>query len=40
MKILIAQQVGGSDECYTPKIAINPLIPFLPVGCKIWECAR
>jgi len=27
------------DECYTPEYAINPLLPYLEKGWKIWDCA-
>ena len=30
---------GHTDEIYTPKYAINPLLPFLNKEWKIWECA-
>ena len=27
------------DECYTPEYAINPLLPYLREGWRIWDCA-
>ncbi|MBE3140716.1 MAG: hypothetical protein IMZ53_09055, partial [Thermoplasmata archaeon] len=30
---------GHSDEMHTPKIALNPLLPFLKDDWRIWECA-
>ena len=30
---------GHTDEIFTPKEAINPLLPFLDKDWKIWECA-
>ena len=30
---------GRSDEFFTPKYALNPLLPFLKKGWKVWECA-
>ncbi len=27
------------DCCYTPSYALDPLLPFLPRGCTIWESA-
>lgn len=27
------------DECYTPKYAINPLLPYLKKELVIWDCA-
>ena len=30
---------GHTDEVFTPKYAINPLLPFLKKNWKIWECA-
>jgi len=30
---------GHSDEMMTPKVAINPLLPYLKKDWTIWECA-
>jgi hypothetical protein len=30
---------GHTDEIYTPSYALNPLLPFLKDGWRIWECA-
>ena len=30
---------GRTDEFYTPKYALNPLLPFLKKEWTIWECA-
>ena len=30
---------GHTDEIYTPRYALNPLIPFIKDDWKIWECA-
>lgn len=30
---------GHTDEIYTPKYALNPLLPYLKDEWKIWECA-
>ena len=40
MKRLIAQSNNGSDECYTPLVALNPLLPFLKQEWRVWECAQ
>jgi 23S rRNA G2445 N2-methylase RlmL len=37
--ILPRQKNVKLDEVFTPKEAIYPLLPFLPKGCTIWECA-
>jgi hypothetical protein len=39
-KILVAQTTAKHDEAYTPKYAINPLLPFLKKEWVIWECAE
>ena len=33
------QQQGHSDEFQTPSYAVDPLIPYLPAGARIWEPA-
>ena len=33
---LIYHQIN--DEIYTPEIALNPLLKYLPKNIKIWEC--
>jgi len=38
-KKLQIQSNGRPDEFYTPKEAIQPLLPFLKKGWTIWECA-
>ncbi len=38
-KKLKIQMNGRSDEFFTPKYAIKPLLPFLKKGSIIWECA-
>ena len=30
---------GTNNECYTPEIAIHPLLPFLDKSKIIWDCA-
>jgi hypothetical protein len=30
---------GTNNECYTPEIAIHPLLPFLDKSKTIWDCA-
>lgn len=27
------------DQCQTPDYAVQPLLPYLPAGATIWECA-
>lgn len=39
MKKLKIQMGGRTDEFFTPKYALNPLLPFLKKEWKIWECA-
>jgi hypothetical protein len=29
----------GYDRCQTPPTAVHPLLPYLPAGAVIWECA-
>ncbi len=38
-KKLKIQMNGRSDEFYTPKYALKPLLPFLKKNWTIWECA-
>lgn len=38
-KKLKIQMNGRSDEFFTPKYALNPLLPFLRKEWVIWECA-
>jgi hypothetical protein len=38
-KKLKIQMNGRSDEFFTPKYALKPLLPFLKKGKQIWECA-
>lgn len=35
----ILMNQGHTDEIYTPRYALNPLIPFIKDNWKIWECA-
>lgn len=30
---------AGYDQCWTPPHAVTPLLPYLPSGARIWECA-
>jgi hypothetical protein len=39
MKKLKIQMNGRSDEFGTPREAIEPILPYLKKGWKIWECA-
>ena len=39
MKKLKIQMGGRTDEFFTPKYALNPLLPYLKKEWKIWECA-
>ena len=38
-KKLVPQTSKIYDEIYTPKIALNPLLPYLSKDKVIWECA-
>ena len=38
-KKLKIQMNGRSDEFFTPKYALKPLLPFLKKNWAIWECA-